>query len=201
MAKKEEGMDLRGLLVLKLQTLLDVETELAKALPKMAEAATDADLTLGFEEHAQQTEEHVQRIEKALDLLKVEPDKEESAAVRGLIEDAEWIIKHVKGDAAKDAALTAAARTAEHFEIAKYLSSVAWAHILDETAVADLLQKTLEEEQETEDKLASLADTKLDDLASDPGTHKKGDKNKEDDEWDPEEDEDDDDDEEEKAEE
>ncbi len=162
---KVEEMALDDLLVTKLKSLYDVESQLVKALPKMAKKATDEDLRRGFERHAKQTQEHGARLERAFAELEVRPQKLACEGIRGIIADAEWVMKNVKGDAALDAALVAAGQYAEHYEIAGYESAVAWARLLDLGEVADLLQETLDEERETSDELTELASAKIDEEA------------------------------------
>ena len=155
--KVEREMTLEDLLVTKLKALYDVENQLVKALPKLAKKADHEDLRRGFERHAKQTEGHVGRLERGFDILEIRPQKLQSDAIRGLIADADWVIKNVKGDAALDANLVAAAQYIEYYEIAGYESALAWAKLLDMVDLADLLQETLDEERETSDELMELA--------------------------------------------
>lgn len=166
-AKKKtvSAMTLSDLLITKLSVLYDVENQLVKALPKMAKNASDPDLAAGFEEHLTQTKEHVRRLEKAFSLLEVKPKKVKSEAIRGLIDDAQWVIKNVKGDEALDANLIAAAQYVEHYEIAGYGSACSWATNIGQTEVAGLLQETLDEEKATDKKLNDLATSTINERA------------------------------------
>lgn len=148
--------NLKDLFEFKLKALYDIEQELVKALPKMAEAATDAELKTGFEEHLEQTNEHVARIEQAFRELDIEPETTKVAGIRGLIADAELQIKMLKVGTVRDAALVAAALEAEHYEMAAYGAAVEWADLLGYTDIKELFEKTLSEEQETADKLTDL---------------------------------------------
>jgi len=163
--RKQEEMSLQDLLVTKLKALLYIENELVKALPKMAKNASDEELSAGFEKHLEQTKEHVERVNQAFEMLDEHPSKIECEGIDGIVSDAEWGVEHVEGDAALDANLIAAAQYAEHYEIAGYTSAIAWAKALDKGDVADLLQQTLDEEQETSDTLAELANAKIDERA------------------------------------
>lgn len=155
--QKKGYQNLHELLILKLESLYDVEQELVKVLPKLAEHATDEDLREAFESHLEETKNHVLRLEAAMGLLGVAPKKEKVAGIRGINEDGSWVLKHVKGDAARDAALIGAAQYAEHYEIAGYISAREWAAMMDHDEVADLLDATLMEEQAATLKLAELA--------------------------------------------
>lgn len=148
--------NLHELLILKLQSLYDIESELVKALPKLARAATSYELKEAFESHLTETKGHVTRIEEAMRLLDVKPKKEKVNAIRGIAEDGDWIAGHTTS-AARDAALIAAAQYAEHYEMAGYTAAREWAAMMDHQDVAYLLDTTLLEEQAASEKLAELA--------------------------------------------
>ncbi len=164
MAKKID-MSLQDLLLLKLKALYDVETQLIKALPKMAMKADDEDLRMGFEEHLEQTESQAARLEEAFSILDEKPSKTKVEAIRGLIEDTEWVMKNVSGPESRDAALIASAQYVENYEIAGYATASAWAEVLGYHEIAELLNTTLEEERETSEKLTELATTKINEIA------------------------------------
>ncbi len=149
--------NLKDLLVLKTKALYDIEQEIVKALPKMAKAAMNKKLKAGFKEHLAQTKEHVRRLESVFKLLGVKAGKTKVEAIRGLVKDGAWVIKNVKPEEARDANLVAAAQYVEHYEMAGYGSAREWAGELGEKEVAKLLEATLEEEKETDEKLNDLA--------------------------------------------
>lgn len=155
MATKFENLN--DLLVLKLQALYDVESELIKALPKMAKNATHPDLKEAFTMHLEETKNHKARLEDAFKALGVKAKKTTSAAIRGLIQDAGWIFEQTISREAKDALMIAAAQYVEHYEMAGYGSAAAWAEELDAGEVAGLLKDTLKEEEAADEKLGSLA--------------------------------------------
>jgi ferritin-like metal-binding protein YciE len=159
---------LHDLLILKLRALHYVESELMTALPKMEKAATDADLKRAFASHLEETKGQKERMAAALNLLGFTgKNMETSAAIDGLIEDAEWCIKHVKDADARDALLIAAAQYIEHYEMAGYGSARTWAEEMGHTEVAELLQETLEEESAANEKLTSLAESGINAEAND----------------------------------
>jgi ferritin-like metal-binding protein YciE len=149
---------LHGVFLEKLSDLCDVESQLIKALPKMAEAATNADLKAGFEEHLEQTEEHLSRLEEISSSLGEDLTGEPSEVMTALIAEGEKIINRTGDTAVKDAALIAAAQKVEHYEIAAYGTVASWAKAMDHSDVADLLGKTLDEEKDTDEKLSKLAE-------------------------------------------
>lgn len=169
-SKTAEGMDnsLHELMLVKLSALYDVEKQLIRALPKMAKKASDKDLKKGIEEHLKETENHARRLEKIFDQLGEKINKKiTSAAIRGLIEDAEWVLKNVKKPEALDANIVAAAQYVEHYEMAGYGSALAWAQLMGHGEAAMMLEETLNEEKAADEKLNDLAMSKLNAVALD----------------------------------
>lgn len=150
---------LRDLLIDELQDLHDAESRLVKALPKMAKAASNDDLKEGFEEHLEQTRDHVDRLERCFKLLGEKAKSKTCHAMKGLIEEGSEAIKEEAPDAIRDSMMIGAAQRIEHYEMAAYGTARAFAETLGETKVASLLQETLDEEGATNKKLTSLAET------------------------------------------
>jgi ferritin-like metal-binding protein YciE len=149
---------LRGLFVVELRDLYDAESRLVKALPKMAKAASSEKLRSGFEDHLEQTKEHVDRLKQALTSLGEKATPKKCAGMTGIIEEGDEMLGEGLERAVMDAALISAAQRVEHYEIAAYGCVHAWAQVLGEDNVAELLEKTLEEEKETDEKLTELAE-------------------------------------------
>ncbi len=171
---KDQYGNLHELLILKIQSLYDVEQELTKALPKMAKNATSNELREAFEHHLEETNEHIVRLERAMVILGVEPKKEKVEAIRGIAEDGSWVIKNVRNNAARDAALIAAAQYAEHYEIAGYGSAAEWARLMGHSDVEELLNKNLAEEEAANEKLTALAEGGINEEANDMEEQKSG---------------------------
>lgn len=148
---------LRELYVEELKDIYSAETQLTKALPKMAKAASSDELQEGFEEHLEQTKEHVQRLEKIFKMLEESPTGKKCLGMEGLIKEGSEVIGEDFEDDVKDSALIAAAQRVEHYEIAAYGTVAAYADVLGETEQAQLLQETLQEEKDTDEKLTELA--------------------------------------------
>lgn len=159
-----KNLKLADLLVLKLNALYDIEKALAKALPKLAKAASDPELKKGFEDHFKETVGHAERLEKAYELIGLKPKKLKVEGIRGIIVDGEWVIKNVMPAAARDANLIRAAQYAEHYEMAGYRGAISWANTLGLTDVVALLQQNLKEEMGADEKL-EMAGRKLDQTA------------------------------------
>jgi ferritin-like metal-binding protein YciE len=148
---------LQELYVEELKDLLSAETQLTKALPKMAKAATSDELRQGFEEHLEQTKGHVQRLQQIFEMLGEKGTGKKCLGMEGLIKEGSEIMGEDFEDAMMDAALISAAQRVEHYEIAGYGTVVAYAELLGESEQASLLKETLEEEKETDEKLTELA--------------------------------------------
>jgi ferritin-like metal-binding protein YciE len=150
--------ELKELYVDELKDIYSAETQLVKALPKMAKAAVSAELRNGFEQHLEQTKGHVGRLEQIFDDLDETPTGKHCKGMEGLIrEGGEAAEEDYQGDA-KDAALIGAAQRVEHYEIAAYGTVRAMAEKLGETEAAKLLSQTLQEEKDTDVKLSKVAD-------------------------------------------
>jgi ferritin-like metal-binding protein YciE len=150
----EEG--LKELYIDELKDLYSAENQLVKALPKMAKAATSEDLRTGFEEHLEQTKAHVERLETIFKQLGESPKGKKCKGMEGLIEEGSEAIEEYEGGLL-DAALIGAAQRVEHYEMAGYGTVIAFAEELGESKHVSLLNETLEEEKETDEKLTEMA--------------------------------------------
>jgi ferritin-like metal-binding protein YciE len=152
---------MNDLFVHQLQDIYYAEKQLVKALPKMAEKATDQQLKQGFLTHLDETKTQVQRLEQVFQMHGAEVKAIDCPAIDGIIKEADKIAGEVADKSVLDAALIDAAQAAEHYEIARYGSLIAWAKQLGRNDCAGVLQKTLEEEKATDKKLTTLAESKI----------------------------------------
>jgi ferritin-like metal-binding protein YciE len=170
---------LKDLFVDQLKDLYSAENQLVKALPKMAKAASNPDLKAGFEEHLEQTRGQVTRLEQIGEQLGVNPKGKKCAAMEGLVTEGKELIEEDTEPGVLDAGLIAAAQKVEHYEIASYGSMRTWAEQLGFNEAIRLLQETLDEEKETDEKLTQLAlaavnqDAEEDESAEVPATNGK----------------------------
>ncbi|PYR77626.1 MAG: ferritin-like domain-containing protein [Acidobacteria bacterium] len=154
----EETNPLEALLVEELKDLYSAENQIIKALPKMAKAATHAELRAAFEEHLAQTRGHVARLDEIAAELEVSSLKgKKCRGMEGIIEEGKERIDELE-DEMLDAGLIEAAQKVEHYEIAGYGTARAHARLLGLSKVAKLLQQTLDEEGKTDKKLTELAE-------------------------------------------
>ena len=150
---------LKDLYIHELKDLYSAEKQLTKALPKMAKAASNERLADGFRTHLDQTEEHVNRLEKILESQDASSRGAKCKGMEGLIEEGEEMIEEDAEDEVRDAGLISAAQRVEHYEIAGYGCARTYAELLGDTEGARLLQQTLDEEGATDKKLTELAKT------------------------------------------
>lgn len=153
-----EHKALMELFVDELKDIYSAETQLIKALPKMAKAATSDGLRAGFEHHLEQTKEHARRIEEICTELGEKPTGKKCGGMEGLIGEGKEMMDEFEGDVL-DAALISAAQRVEHYEIAAYGTVRTYAELLAQDRAVELLEETLEEEKETDQKLTELAST------------------------------------------
>jgi ferritin-like metal-binding protein YciE len=156
--RSQKFENLQDLLQEQLEDLYDAEQRIAQALPQMADAASSQELKSAFQKHLSQTEGQINRLQRAFEMLGMQPSGEACEAAKGLISEGEEIIK-AQGDArVKDAGLIAAAQRVEHYEMAGYGTARSLAAQVGHQDVADLLQETLTEEGETDHLLTSMAE-------------------------------------------
>jgi ferritin-like metal-binding protein YciE len=157
---------LEDLLHHELKDLYSAENQLLKALPKMAKAATNAELKAGFEEHLEQTKGHVERLKKIGEQLGKGLTGHKCKAMEGLVEEGAEMIDEDAEDFVRDAGLIGAAQRVEHYEMAGYGTARALATKLGHDDIAEILGETLEEEKETDAKLTEIAENAIAEQAS-----------------------------------
>ncbi|MGK6344206.1 ferritin-like domain-containing protein [Chryseobacterium sp. DT-3] len=146
--------------VTSLKDIYFAENAIIDALEKMQEAATTEELKEAFEDHQLQTKKHVSRLEKVFKLIDETPAKKECEAIKGIIKEGEEVIKSTEeGSMTRDAALIIAAQKVEHYEIATYGGLAQLAITMGHDKAADLLEKTLQEEEDTDYNLTEIAET------------------------------------------
>lgn len=150
--------NLKDAFVHQLKDLLSAEKQLTHALPKLAKNANSPELKEAFEQHAEETKEHVRRLEEAFAALDLTARSHKCEAMQGLIEEGSELLemKRVEPEV-RDALLIAAAQKVEHYEIASYGAACVWAEELGLNDVAEKLKKTMSEEKSADEKLKKIA--------------------------------------------
>ena len=155
----KERESLQKLYVEQLKDLYSAEEQILEALPKMVKMTKHAELRRAFQEHYQQTEQQKQRLEKLGEILGEDIGGHHCKGMEGLIKEGEEIMKEFEDSDVLDAGLIAAAQRVEHYEIAGYGCARTYAHMLGLTDQAEVLQRTLDEEGDTDEKLTDLAES------------------------------------------
>jgi ferritin-like metal-binding protein YciE len=160
------GQTLHTLLETAMKDIYSAEKQLVDALPEVAQAVDSEELEEAISTHLEQTKKHVMRLEKAFERLGISKDQmEECLAMKGLIEETKKIIKEFPRSAVRDSALIIGSQKIEHYEIASYGSICELCDVLGEERIGDLLGKTLEDEEETDELLSDIAQDVNDEAA------------------------------------
>lgn len=145
------------LFVEELKDLHSAEKQITKALPKLIHAATSADLKKAFEHHLKETEGHVDRLDKAFEMLGSSPKEKTCDGMKGILSEGAEMLKEAEEGDVRDAALISAAQRVEHYEMAAYGAVRSYAEQLNKPEIAQLLEKTLEEEKAADKKLTEIS--------------------------------------------
>ncbi len=148
-----------------LRDIYFAERQILKALPKMARGATDPKLKAAFEEHRNQTEQHVERLQQIFEMLGKRAQGKTCEAIQGILGEGEDILEEYKGAPALDAGLISSAQAVEHYEITRYGTLKSWAASLGHKDAVKLLDATLQEESATDANLTKLAEPAINQAA------------------------------------
>jgi ferritin-like metal-binding protein YciE len=156
---------LKDLYLEQLKDLYSAENQLVDALPKMAKGAFSLDLKQAFQDHLRQTEEQVRRLEQIFNDLGERPKGQTCEGMKGLIREGEEMLDMKGENKVIDAGLIACAQRIEHYEIAAYGTVRTYAKTLDHKQHVTLLESTLKEESQTDEKLSKLAESHINEEA------------------------------------
>ena len=145
------------LFVNELKDLYSAENQITKALPKMAKAASASELRNVFEAHLKETQGQIQRLERIFEILGKTPGGKSCKGMKGVLEEGSEVLEETAEGEVRDAAMISAAQRVEHYEMAGYGAVRAYAVILGQSEIAQLLQETLDEEGATDKKLTQIA--------------------------------------------
>jgi len=148
-----------------LKDIYYAEKKILAALPKMAKAAQNEELASAFEQHRDETEHQLERLDQVFQTIDQQPKGKKCPGIEGIIEEGKEIIDEFKGMPALDAGLVAAAQAVEHYEITRYGTLIAWANKLGLADAIPLLERNLEEEKKTDQRLTQLAESTINEYA------------------------------------
>jgi ferritin-like metal-binding protein YciE len=164
---KQDKLPLKEFFIQELHDIYGAEQQLATVLPRMRKAATSPDLAMAFEDHLQVTQNQIARLEQIFEILNEEPKAKKCEAMDGIVREGESVIQDTeKGSATRDVGLIISAQKVEHYEIAAYGSLRQLAKTINKSEVSRLLEETLEEEKATDMLLSNLAETLINQDAS-----------------------------------
>jgi ferritin-like metal-binding protein YciE len=149
---------LQELYIEQLQDLYDAEHQIIKALPKMIAEATSTDLKDALTEHLEVTKTQASRLEQIFESSGEKAKAEKCKGMQGVIQEGSELIREIKDENVRDAAIIASAQRVEHYEMAGYGTARNYASLLEDENAAQLLQETLDEEKEADAKLTALAE-------------------------------------------
>jgi len=149
-----------------LQDVYYAEKQLLKTLPKLAKKANNEQLEKAFLEHREQTEGHIERLEKTFEMIGKKAKGKKCDAILGIIAEGEEVLKEAKDAEVRDAGMIGAAQAAEHYEIARYGTLCAWAKTIGKPEIARLLHQTLEEEKQTDERLSKIVEDAVNQAAA-----------------------------------
>jgi ferritin-like metal-binding protein YciE len=155
---KVKANSLHELYLEELKDLYDAENQIIKALPKMVDAASSEELQGALTEHLEVTRGQAKRLEQIFQNMGEKLKAEKCKGMEGLIKEGSDILSEDMDEDVKDAAIISAAQRIEHYEMAGYGTVRTWANLLGETEAESLLQETLDEEKEADEKLNELAE-------------------------------------------
>ena len=146
---------------LMMQDVYYAEKQLLKALKKMAKNATNTKLQKAFLDHRGETEGQIERLDEAFGMIDKKPRGKKCEAILGIIAEGDEVMDEAEDDNVLDAGLVAAGQAAEHYEIARYGTLVAWAKQAGKPQLARLLNQNLEEEKKADALLTKLAEAQV----------------------------------------
>jgi ferritin-like metal-binding protein YciE len=152
---------MQDLLHHEIQVMYSGEKLIVAGLPRMIEHAQNAELKNAFEQHLEETDIHVERLEQIAKMLNIDPEGDDNPSLKGMIAEGEKVMHKDADPDVLDATLIAGAQKIEHYEIAAYGTARYLAQLLGLTQIADLLSQTLEEEKNTDARLNDLAMRKI----------------------------------------
>ncbi len=155
MPKQSSGLE--QVLIQELQDLYDAEKQLVRALPKVAKAASDEELSNAIREHLEVTKGHVQRLEQVFESLGQRAKSKPCKGMKGIVEEANEAIQEDHEESAMDCVIAGGARRVEHYEMAAYDGAIAMTKQMGYTDAAELLRQTYDEEAQTDKQLAQIA--------------------------------------------
>lgn len=158
-AKSDAASGLRELFVDELKDIYWAEKQMPKAINEMIKNATSDELVEALTAHLEETKMHASRLEEVFSSIGEKAVAKTCEAMAGLFKESSGIMENTEQGVVRDAGIISAAQKVEHYEIATYGTLASFARILGEDEAASLLEETLDEEKETDEKLSEISDS------------------------------------------
>ena len=150
---------LKKLLQDELEDIYDAEHQLVKALPKMIERSSSPELQQALKQHLTVTQNQIKRLEQVFQTLGEKAKRKPCKGMAGIVAEGSEMLEEDLEESTKDAAIISAAQKVEHYEIASYGTVRTLAQTLGNNEVAELLEETLDEEKEADERLTQIAES------------------------------------------
>jgi ferritin-like metal-binding protein YciE len=150
--------NLEALFLHNLKDIYFAEQQVAKAMPAMIKAAESEELRSAFETHGRETQEQIRRLEQLFEIMGEKPAAVPCEGILGILKEGQAMMEEFAGGEAFEAGLIAAAQSIEHYEIARYGTLKAWAEQLGLEEAAEILEQSLEEEEDMDEILTEIAE-------------------------------------------
>ncbi|HEX2135717.1 MAG TPA: ferritin-like domain-containing protein [Microvirga sp.] len=153
--------NLEALFLHNLKDIYFAEQQIAAAMPEMIKAAESEELRAAFETHARETQDQIRRLEQIFAIMGQTPEAAPCEGILGILKEGQSTMAAFAGGEALEAGLIAAAQSIEHYEIARYGTLRAWARQLGLSEVSELVERSLDEETDTDELLSEIAETAI----------------------------------------
>jgi ferritin-like metal-binding protein YciE len=142
-----------------MRDLYSAETQITRALPKMAKAASSEELRSAFESHLRETEGHVRRLEQIFEMMDESPKGRTCRGTRGVLGEGSRMVRGTKDGPMRDEALISTAQRVEHYEMAAYGTARSHAERMGQKQMAEILERTLDEEKRADKRLTDISNS------------------------------------------
>jgi ferritin-like metal-binding protein YciE len=147
------------LFVSELKDIYSAEKQAVRAYPRIAKTVQSQELKQALQQHLEQTKQHVERLDRAFEILEKRAAGKTCEGMKGLLDEANGHVEEIEKGSILDAALIGALQRVEHYEISAYGTVATLAEAMGEDEIHELLAETLQEEKDTDEKLTEVART------------------------------------------
>ena len=140
-----------------LKDIYSAEKQAVRAYPRISKAIASQELKQAMQDHLEQTKQQVERLDRVFEILGKRAGGKTCEAMKGLLEEAAESVEEIEQGPVLDVAIIASAQRIEHYEIAAYGTVAALAEAMGEQEIQQLLEETLGEEKQTDERLTEVS--------------------------------------------